>query len=80
MRRHRPERASTASCSCAAKVGAGVNLDKDVVGPLTFGQGGVGGINVYGQATGVQGGSFVSLGVFRVNALALDPNHLGIML
>ena len=28
----------------------------------------------------MQGGSFVSLGVFRVNALALDPNHLGIML
>ena len=63
-----------------AKVGAGVNLDKTVVGPLTQGQGGVGGINVFGQATGVQGGSFVSLGVFRVNALALDPNHLGIML
>jgi hypothetical protein len=63
-----------------AKVGAGVNLDKTVIGPLTFGQGGVGGINVFGQATGVQGGSFVSLGVFRVNALALDPNHLGIML
>ena len=51
-----------------------------VVGPLTQGQGGVGGINVFGQATGVQGGSYVSLGVFRVNALALDPNHLGIML
>ena len=63
-----------------AKVGGGVNLDKVVVGPLTQGQGGVGGINVFGQATGVQGGSFVSLGVFRVNALALDPNHLGIML
>jgi O-Antigen ligase len=63
-----------------AKVGAGVNLDKVVVGPLTQGQGGVGGINVFGEATGVQGGSFVSLGVFRVNALALDPNHLGIML
>ncbi|MDX6567900.1 MAG: O-Antigen ligase [Gaiellales bacterium] len=63
-----------------AKVGAGVNLDKTVVGKLTQGQGGVGGINVFGQATGVQGGSFVSLGVFRVNALALDPNHLGIML
>jgi hypothetical protein len=63
-----------------AKVGAGVNLDKTVIGPLTQGQGGVGGINVFGQATGVQGGSFVSQGVFRVNALALDPNHLGIML
>jgi hypothetical protein len=63
-----------------AKVGAGVNLDKVVVSPLTQGQGGVGGINVFGQATGVQNGQFVSLGVFRVNALALDPNHLGIML
>jgi hypothetical protein len=63
-----------------AKVGLGVNLDKTVIGPLTQGQGGVGGINVFGQATGVKGGSFVSLGVFRVNALVLDPNHLGIML
>ncbi|HEY1480775.1 MAG TPA: O-antigen ligase family protein [Gaiellales bacterium] len=63
-----------------AKVGGGINLDKVVVGPLTAGQGGVGGINVFGEATGVQGGSFVQLGVFRVNALALDPNHLGIML
>ena len=27
-----------------------------------------------------QQGSYVSLGVYRVNALALDPNHLGIML
>jgi O-antigen ligase len=51
-----------------------------VIGPLTFGQGSLGGINVYGQATAVQSGSYVSLGVYRVNALALDPNHLGIML
>ena len=35
---------------------------------------------MYGQATAVQQGSYVSLGVYRVNALALDPNHLGIML
>jgi hypothetical protein len=63
-----------------AQVGAGVNLDKAVIGPLTFGQGSLGGINVYGQATAVQSGSYVSLGVYRVNALALDPNHLGIML
>ena len=28
----------------------------------------------------MQSGSYVSLGVYRVNALALDPNHLGIML
>ena len=51
-----------------------------MIGPLTFGQGSLGGINVYGQATAVQSGSYVSLGVYRVNALALDPNHLGIML
>jgi hypothetical protein len=64
----------------AAQVGAGVNLDKRVIGPLTFGQGSLGGINVYGQTTAVEQGSYVSLGVYRVNALALDPNHLGIML
>ena len=64
----------------AAQVGAGTNLDKAVIGPLTFGQGSLGGINVYGQATAVQSGSYISLGVYRVNALALDPNHLGIML
>ena len=63
-----------------AQVGGGINLDKAVIGPLTFGQGSLGGINVYGQATAVQSGSYVSLGVYRVNALALDPNHLGIML
>jgi hypothetical protein len=65
----------------AAQVGAGVNLDKAVIGPLTFGQGGLGGLNVYGQVTAVNSiGSTSSSGVFRVNALALDPNHLGIML
>jgi O-antigen ligase len=63
-----------------AKVGGGINLDKVVIGKLTQGQGGVGGINVFGQATGVQNGNFTTEGVFRVNALALDPNHLGIML
>jgi O-antigen ligase len=63
-----------------AQVGGGVNLDKRLIGPLTFGQGSLGGINVYGQTTAVQQGSYVSLGVYRVNALALDPNHLGIML
>ena len=51
-----------------------------MIGPLTFGQGSLGGINVYGQTTAVEQGSYVSLGVYRVNALALDPNHLGIML
>ena len=64
----------------AAQVGAGVNLDKRIIGPLTFGQGSLGGINVYGQTTSVAQGSYVTHGVYRVNALALDPNHLGIML
>ena len=36
----------------AAQVGAGVNLDKAVIGPLTFGQGSLGGINVYGAGHG----------------------------
>jgi O-antigen ligase len=64
----------------AAQVGAGVNLDKRIIGPLTFGQGSLGGINVYGQTTSVAQGSYVTQGVYRVNGLALDPNHLGIML
>ena len=64
----------------AAQVAGGVNLDKRIIGPLTFGQGSLGGINVYGQTTSVAQGSYVSQGVYRVNALALDPNHLGIML
>jgi hypothetical protein len=63
-----------------AQVGGGVNLDKRIIGPLTFGQGSLGGINVYGQTTSVAQGSYVTHGVYRVNALALDPNHLGIML
>jgi O-antigen ligase len=64
----------------AAKVALGLNLDKAVVGPLTFGQGGVGGINVYGEVSGKGASAFTTQGVFRINALALDPNHLGIML
>ena len=44
-----------------------------MVGPLTAGQGGVGGINVYGQVSGSQN-------IYRVNALTGDPNHLGVML
>ncbi|MDX6541655.1 MAG: hypothetical protein QOI71_3265 [Gaiellales bacterium] len=64
----------------AAQVGGGVNLDKRIIGPLTFGQGSLGGINVYGQTTSVAQGGYVTQGVYRVNALALDPNHLGIML
>jgi hypothetical protein len=54
------------------QAGAGVNLDALVVGRLTAGQGGTGGINVYGRAAGHT--------VYRVNALTGDPNHLGIML
>jgi O-Antigen ligase len=64
----------------AAQVAAGVNLDKKIISPLTFGQGSLGGINVYGQTTSVAQGSYVTQGVYRVNGLALDPNHLGIML
>ena len=64
-----------------AQVGAGVNLDKALIGPLTFGQGSQGGINVFGQVTAANGvGALATSGVYRVNALALDPNHLGIML
>jgi O-antigen ligase len=54
------------------QVGAGINLDKVLVGPLTAGQGGVGGLNIYGK---VGSGS-----VYRVNALTGDPNHLGVIL
>ena len=63
------------------RVGAGINLDLAVIGPLTFGQGSVGGINVFGQVSGqTANGGIGTAGVYRVNALALDPNHLGIML
>jgi hypothetical protein len=55
------------------QVTAGVNLDRVVVGPLTAGQGGTGGINVYGTVAG-------SGTVYRINALTGDPNHLGVML
>ena len=55
------------------QVGAGINLDKLVVGPLTAGQGGVGGINTYGVVSGSQS-------IYRINALTGDPNHLGVML
>ena len=54
-------------------VSAGINLDRLVVGPLTAGQGGVGGINVFGTVSGSQN-------VYRINALTGDPNHLGVML
>ena len=55
------------------QVAAGINLDNVVVGRLTSGQGGVGGINVYGTISGSQH-------VYRINALTGDPNHLGVML
>ncbi|HEY3764817.1 MAG TPA: O-antigen ligase family protein [Gaiellales bacterium] len=54
-------------------IAAGINLDSLVVGPLTAGQGGTGGINVYGTVSGSQN-------VYRINALTGDPNHLGVML
>jgi hypothetical protein len=52
---------------------AGINLDRLVVGPLTAGQGGIGGINIFGTVSGSQN-------VYRINALTGDPNHLGVML
>lgn len=55
------------------QVTAGINLDRVIVGPLTAGQGGTGGINVYGTVAGSQN-------VYRINALTGDPNHLGVML
>jgi hypothetical protein len=48
---------------------AGHNLDSLVLGPLT---GGASSINIFGQIAGSN--------VYRVNALTLDPNHLGVML
>ena len=54
-------------------IAAGINLDRLVVGPLTAGQGGVGGINIFGTVSGSQN-------VYRINALTGDPNHLGVML
>ncbi len=48
---------------------AGHNLDHLVLAPLT---GGASSIDVFGQI----GGS----SIYRVNALTLDPNHLGVML
>ena len=57
----------------ALQVGAGVNLDTLVVGPLTAGQGKQGGLGVFGQVGGEKT-------VYRINALTGDPNHLGVML
>ncbi len=57
----------------AVKIAAGINLDKYVVGALTFGHGHTTGINVYGQVGG-------SSNIYRINALSGDPNHLGVIL
>jgi O-antigen ligase len=48
---------------------AGHNLDNLVLNPLT---GGASSINIYGHISGAN--------IYRVNALTLDPNHLGVML
>ena len=48
---------------------AGHNLDSLVLSPLT---GGASSINIFGQISGAN--------VYRVNALTVDPNHLGVML
>jgi hypothetical protein len=48
---------------------AGHNLDNLVLSPLT---GGASSINIFGQISGSN--------VYRVNALTVDPNHLGVML
>lgn len=50
-----------------------VNLDRYVVGALTFGLGKTTGINVFGQVDGESN-------IYRINALAGDPNHLGVIL
>jgi hypothetical protein len=55
------------------QVGAGINLDSVVVGRLTAGQGGLGGLGVFGKVGGTQT-------VYRINGLTGDPNHLGVML
>ena len=57
----------------AVKIAAGVNLDRIVVGTLTFGRGHTTGISVYGQVGGTSN-------IYRINALSGDPNHLGVIL
>jgi len=52
-----------------AAVGAGKNLDNLVLSPLT---GGASSIDIFGH---IQGSN-----IYRVNALTVDPNHLGVML
>ena len=48
---------------------AGHNLDSLVLNPLT---GGASGIDIFGHISGSN--------IYRVNALTVDPNHLGVML
>jgi O-antigen ligase len=55
------------------QVGAGINLDKLVVAPLTAGQGKFNGLGIYGQVGGSQN-------IYRINGLTGDPNHLGVTL
>jgi hypothetical protein len=52
-----------------AAVGAGRNLDQLVLSPLT---GGASSIDIFGHIAGSN--------IYRVNALTVDPNHLGVML
>lgn len=52
-----------------AAVGIGLNLDNHVLSPLT---GGASSIDVFGHIAGSS--------IYRVNALTVDPNHLGVML
>ena len=64
-----------------AQVGAGVNLDKAVDRAAHVRAGQPRRHQRLRAGDGAcRAGSYVSLGVYRVNALALDPNHLGIML
>ena len=52
-----------------AAVGAGHSLDSLVLSPLT---GGASSIDIFGHIAGSN--------IYRVNALTVDPNHLGVML
>jgi hypothetical protein len=52
-----------------AAVGTGGNLDNLVLSPLT---GGASSIDIFGHIAGSS--------IYRVNALTVDPNHLGVML
>jgi hypothetical protein len=57
----------------ATKALLGINLDQYVVGALTFGRGKTTGINFFGTYKG-------EANIYRINALAGDPNHLGVIL